>query len=710
MKFVINVRFFLCLVATLTAPHSFSNNEKDAKKLFSWFESKYSDVLGAPESPGSISRMQGYTYRAYPDSGIYLALYGDVLYGVGGALGPSLVPAGTTSTYITKTVTDLTDKNLSLRDTNCSYYASQTIASAKDLSTNETKSASSNITMDGESCILTSNSIPNHSFANAENNFAHTVKEVNAEYRIPSKPTRAAETTPLSLTVDNGVFLNGVKLDLIAAGCFGINDGNRGCNDMGQPWRYDPMSSNAKHNTDSHNGHSQANGKYHYHGDPNALFPRTAEAESPLIGFAADGFPIFGSYFKDSVGIIRAAKSSYQLRPGSRPTSVGSPGGTYDGTYRDDYQFLEGSGDLDECNGMTYSGQYGYYITNAFPWALNCFKGTPDSSFNKSVQESISQTEASSDDAATSIIEEDSDNETSSELIKILNFSRISTANVERYVKAATGQVETGERNIIVAAWSIGPMISEGGFAGYPYNKHQVIISASEIDSIVSEVKTWYDASCPIPEEYRNFDEAELEQYRGQEIAKLRVWLEKGAGVASQFDYCPEGRVSLIAVEPTWDTGKASNIIVHETYHALQTDLANESCRDLRESDPNSNNFWIIEGTAHYFANMTNRDLGIKNSSGNNGLSEILEDALTSYQRGDTDLSTIQGAAALALMVARGELDEKLILNGGMFLDCLTETAYKNDNESVANAKKSWFLIERSANGTGYQFSADALK
>ena len=61
-------------------------------------------------------------------------------------------------------------------------------------------------------------------------------------------------------------------------------------------------------------------------------------------------------------------------------------------------------------------------------------------------------------------------------------------------------------------------------------------------------------------------------------------------------------------------------------------------------------------------------------------------------------------------MVARGELDEKLILNGGMFLDCLTETAYKNDNESVANAKKSWFLIERSANGTGYQFSADALK
>ena len=710
MEAVINARFLLCLVAAFTAPHSFSNNEKDAKKLFSWFESKYSDVLGAPESTESISRTQGYTYRAYPTSGIYLALYGDVLYGIGGALGPSLVPAGTTSTYITKTVTDLTDKNLTLRDGNCSYYASQTIASAKDLSTNETKSASTNITMDGESCVVTSNSIPNHSFANPENNFAHTVKEINAEYRIPSKPLRAVTSTPLSLTVDNGVFLNGVKLDIVAAGCFGVDDGNKGCNNMSQPWRYDPMSTNAKHNTDSHNAHAQANGKYHYHGDPNALFPQNAEFESPLVGFAADGFPIFGSYFKDSSGMIRTAKSSYGLRSGARPATVGSPGGNYDGTYRDDYQFLDGSGDLDECNGMTHSGQYGYYITNSYPWVLNCFQGTPDPSFQKSVQQSIVQAETPSEDATTSVVENSAEDDAPSELIKILNFSRVTTANVEKYVKAATEQVETGERKIIVAAWTVGPMISEGGFAGYPFNKHQVVISAAEIDSIVSEVKTWYDASCPIPEEYKNFDEAELEQFRGQEIAKLRVWLEQGAGVASHFDYCPEGRVSLIGVEPSWDTGKAANVIIHETYHALQKDLANESCRDLRGSDPKSNNFWIIEGTAHYFANMTNRDLGIRNAKGNNGLSEILEDAFNYYQRGDTDLSTVTGAAALALMVARGELDEKLILNGEMFLDCLTETAYKNDNVSVANAKKNWFLIERSAGGSGYQFSADALK
>jgi hypothetical protein len=42
-----------------------------------------------------------------------------------------------------------------------------------------------------------------------------------------------------------------------------------------------------------------------------------------------------------------------------------------------------GSGDLDECNGMIRSGSYGYYVINAYPWILACYKGTPDPSFNK---------------------------------------------------------------------------------------------------------------------------------------------------------------------------------------------------------------------------------------------------------------------------------------------------------------------------------------
>ena len=80
---------------------------------------------------------------------------------------------------------------------------------------------------------------------------------------------------------------------------------------------------------------------------------------------------------------MRKATSSYQLRPGLRPSGAGEPGGTYDGTFRDDYIYVPGSGDLDECNGMTVDGVYGYYITEEYPYILACFSGTPDPSFQK---------------------------------------------------------------------------------------------------------------------------------------------------------------------------------------------------------------------------------------------------------------------------------------------------------------------------------------
>ena len=41
------------------------------------------------------------------------------------------------------------------------------------------------------------------------------------------------------------------------------------------------------------------------------------------------------------------------------------------------------AGDLDECNGMTVDGAYGYYVTDQYPWVMACFQGTPDPSFRK---------------------------------------------------------------------------------------------------------------------------------------------------------------------------------------------------------------------------------------------------------------------------------------------------------------------------------------
>lgn len=54
----------------------------------------------------------------------------------------------------------------------------------------------------------------------------------------------------------------------------------------------------------------------------------------------------------------------------------------YDGTFVDDYEHM-GAGDLDECNGMTRDGSYGYSVTDGYPWNIGCFTGPPDDSFRK---------------------------------------------------------------------------------------------------------------------------------------------------------------------------------------------------------------------------------------------------------------------------------------------------------------------------------------
>ena len=59
-----------------------------------------------------------------------------------------------------------------------------------------------------------------------------------------------------------------------------------------------------------------------------------------------------------------------------------NPGGEYSGINEEDWEWTD-SGDLDECNGMDYKGEYGYYITDSYPYIINCLKGEPDASFNK---------------------------------------------------------------------------------------------------------------------------------------------------------------------------------------------------------------------------------------------------------------------------------------------------------------------------------------
>ena len=145
------------------------------------------------------------------------------------------------------------------------------------------------------------------------------------------------------------------------------------------------MHSSNNFGEDDNHAHTQPDGAYHYHGDPVAMYDLSGNSTSGVIGFAADGFPIRGPYIDDN-GTIRAIESSYVLNEGNRTNQDGEgafPGGEWDGTYRDDFYWEEGAGDLDECNGKVVDGVYSYYVTFSYPWVMNCFAGTLDQSFRK---------------------------------------------------------------------------------------------------------------------------------------------------------------------------------------------------------------------------------------------------------------------------------------------------------------------------------------
>ncbi|MDV7270544.1 YHYH protein [Thioclava sp. A2] len=286
---------------------------------------------------------------------------------------------------------DITNAIFDTRSTDCADYAAVYHADAEDAQDGRHLHAALNVTNSSTACTFTSNSVPNHSFNTQGAHFVKPVTEVISSFTLPRFPAIAARPTALSQRSYDAIMLNGIVLDMLSAGCYRPL-GNRvdangnvaiGCTVENDDWLLDPLGPGAGFGPDSHNAHTQPDGRYHYHGNPMAMFGDTpSKAGSPVIGFAADGFPIYGSYFVDDLGKLRKARSGYALRPGDRPSGNGNPGGTYDGMYVDDYVFAN-TGDLDACNGMTVNGQYGYYVTETYPWVLKCFSGTPDKSFQK---------------------------------------------------------------------------------------------------------------------------------------------------------------------------------------------------------------------------------------------------------------------------------------------------------------------------------------
>ena len=217
-------------------------------------------------------------------------------------------------------------------------------------------------------------------FPNSNNPNAISAQDYN--FRVPLKPKKRSSATPV-VRNSFGVAINGVPFDAATAEYWN--------NDRSSDWNIEALTGNMNLGLDSNNAHVQPNGAYHYHGIPTGIVNKHDYKSKPLlIGYAADGFPIYAHYgYKDSDDSnsgMKELKSSYRIKSGTRPSG---PGGRYDGTYTKDYEYAEGKGNLDQCNGRTGitpeypEGTYYYVVTNQFPFIPRCLMGSADSSFSK---------------------------------------------------------------------------------------------------------------------------------------------------------------------------------------------------------------------------------------------------------------------------------------------------------------------------------------
>ena len=241
------------------------------------------------------------------------------------------------------------------------------------------------IRIDGDRRVIESNGLPDHAtgrFPNRDN--PNEIRAQNHRFTVPVHPVANREPSPL-VAQPFGIAVNGVLFDPGTAEYWH--------NDRASGWRYDAKGDAFSLGLDTNNAHVQPNGAYHYHGIPNDLLTRLASGRPAmtLLGWAADGFPIYGVWghrAADNPGsdLVRLA-SSYQLKSGSRPTAGNQPGGTPDGIFVEDFAYIAGHGDLDECSGRFGvtpefpDGNYYYVLTEDFPFVPRAFRGTPDPSF-----------------------------------------------------------------------------------------------------------------------------------------------------------------------------------------------------------------------------------------------------------------------------------------------------------------------------------------
>ncbi len=235
----------------------------------------------------------------------------------------------------------------------------------------------------------------------------------NAIYKISLNP-QPNTGTPTNTTGGNiGIFINGVSLFDYRDGVSWNNQSQAegGGPIMGPPgqgvWNRDAIVAE-RVGFDCAKGHP-AMGNYHHHQNPSAfdmdliqisdvcdmyasdgLYVINPDEHSPLIGFAYDGYPIYGAYgfanTDGSGGVVRM-KSGYQLRNisvrntyanGTTVTPGPPVNATYPlGRYREDYEYIDHSEPdyLDEHNGR-------FCVTPEYPQGIYAYFCTVDENWN----------------------------------------------------------------------------------------------------------------------------------------------------------------------------------------------------------------------------------------------------------------------------------------------------------------------------------------
>lgn len=232
----------------------------------------------------------------------------------------------------------------------------------------------------------------------------------NKIFKVSLSPSQNTGTPTATTGGNIGIFINGVALFDYRDGVAWNNNTNALCGGPGNPpcpggpqttqaWNRDAVLAE-KGGFDCAKAHP-AMGNYHHHQNPSAfnldlnvisnvcdaypsdgLYVINPNEHSPLLGFAYDGFPIYGAYAytnTDGTGTITRMKSSYQLKNQTTRTNGPAVNTTYfNGYFREDYEYVAHSGDpsyLDVHNGR-------FCITPEYPNGIYCYFTTVDANHN----------------------------------------------------------------------------------------------------------------------------------------------------------------------------------------------------------------------------------------------------------------------------------------------------------------------------------------